>query len=379
MTFTANGLRLLKATICEPLRNAWVADIEVESTEDIGTSITLIIGSTSATFVGTKVRGDVEHGRWIGRVVGGAGGLSKEVASKYYAAVPVRTVLGDIATDSGESVDGTVATGVLSYSLSRWIRPATEPKLALDDVAAALGASWRVLRNGKLWLGDETWPVVSMDYVELSRGPSEGTLSVAPSEAPLVRPGTTFDGLKISYVVTTLAGGQLRQELYRYESKTDRVLASLKALVMQLVGNQIDYAKSWPAVVVSQSADGLLEVVPDDERMRGLGLTRIPVRHGLPGFKARVPKGARVRVCFDAADPRRPYASLWDEGAVTSVMFDGGTRPIPRVGEQVQVFFPVTPFNVTGTLNGQAFIGTLTILTPANGVIVGPGNPKFLA
>lgn len=376
MTFTANGLRLLKATMSEPLRNAWVVDIEVDASEDIGDSITLELGDTAATCVGTKVRGDVEHGRWIGRIVGGKGGLSKEIASKYYTSVPVRTVLSDIATDSGETLDGTITDDVLGRALARWTRPKAEAKLALDDLAAELGLSWRVLRNGKIWIGSETWPVVSMPHVELSRGPSAGTLTVAPTEAPLVRPGTTFEDLKISYVVTTLNGGKLRQELYRYESNADRIWSALKSLVTQLIGNQIDYAKSWPSVVVSQSVDGTLEVVPDDERIRGLGLTRLPIRHGLPGVTVKVPKGTRVRVFFDGADPKRPYAALWDSGEVTSISFHGGTRPYARVGDPVTWFFP-PQMPVSGLLNGQSFVGVLTITTPGTGM-VGGGDPKLL-
>lgn len=367
MTFTANQKPLLGATITEPLVGAWTVEVEIESEEEITGSVSIELGSKAATFQATVVRGALEHGRWIGLLVGGKGGLSVDVASKHYTSVPVKSVLGDLMTDSGETLDGTITKEILDRALPVWIRPLGPPVTALDDLANELGVSWRVLRNGKIWLGVEKWPKLSMPHVEQSRGPSAGTLTVAPAESALVRPGVTFQGLRVSHVVTSLRGGMLRQQIWPFESKGDRVKQALRELIRQLVGNQIDYAKMWPASVVSQAGDGTLEVVPDDERIRGLGLKRLPIRHGLPGTKVKVPKNARVRVGFDAADPKRPYAAVWDEGAVTEIQLANGTQAVTRQGDMVLSGGPTTAVIFAGAspmVAGAPYTMTFVPLVP---------------
>lgn len=55
----------------------------------------------------------------------------------------------------------------------------------------------------------------------------------------------------------------------------------------------------YAAAVVAQSTDGTLSLIPDDARLWGLGLSRVPVRYGLSGSTAQIPAGSRCRVAFD--------------------------------------------------------------------------------
>jgi hypothetical protein len=138
------------------------------------------------------------------------------------------------------------------------------------------------------------------------------------------------------------------------------------------------YHGLYAATVELQHDDGSVDLLPDDDRVMGTGLSRVPIRHGLPGVTVKVVTGSRVLLGFVGADPRRPYASLWEPGTIQSISFHGGTRPIARVGDPVTVFFPVTPMPITGQLGGSPFIGTITIPTPGNGII-GAGDPQLLA
>lgn len=341
MSFSANGKPLLTAVLSEPGSRAWIIDVEVESGEDLTPNVTVELGNRSATLVGTVVRGGVYQGRYAAQLVGGAGGLGRELPARYYDAVPVRTVLAGIMADAGEELDGTVAASILGRSLSRWIRPRGTAAEALDDLAKELGVVWRVTRAGKIWLGAETWPKLEMSNVEMARGRAGGTLSLAPSEAPLVRPGVTFQGERVSYVVTTLSGGKLRQELWLDEGRGDRVASAFERLFERFIGRKAKYLGHYPATVVRQSADGLsLEVVPDDEEIRGEGLKRVPIRHGSPGWGVRVPKGTRIEVAFDGGDPSRPRVANWFPGAADEVTFNGGTRGVAGLGDMVQSWGP---------------------------------------
>lgn len=108
---------------------------------------------------------------------------------------------------------------------------------------------------------------------------------------------------------------------------------ALADLVEAIVGPRIDRLALYPATVVSQAGDGTIDVLPDDAKVRGLGLSGLRLRYGLPGFVATVPALSRVLIGWEAGDPTRPYAMAWEAGAVTSVTFDGGTEDVARTGD----------------------------------------------
>jgi hypothetical protein len=102
--------------------------------------------------------------------------------------------------------------------------------------------------------------------------------------------------------------------------------------------------------------------------MRGDGLAKVPIRHGLPGVTVKVKQGARLLLGFEAGDPRRPYASLWEPGAIEEISIDGGDQPIARAGDPVTVFWPPSVPVVLTSPTG-VFTGTMTITTAASGLI----------
>ncbi len=97
-------------------------------------------------------------------------------------------------------------------------------------------------------------------------------------------------------------------------SDFDRVKKHLAAVVEILVGKRLDYSALYPAKVVRQSGN-LLEVIPEDDRIKGNGMASVPIRHGLPGVTVEVSQGARVRIGFENQDPKKPFAALFDTDA----------------------------------------------------------------
>lgn len=98
----------------------------------------------------------------------------------------------------------------------------------------------------------------------------------------------------------------------------DRLAGALEKLVAWFTRER-PFLKLYPASVVVQNADGTLDLLPEDEAIRGGGLQGIPIRHGLPGVTVQVGAGQRVRVGFDGADRRAPYAALWDTAGTAKV------------------------------------------------------------
>ena len=176
-----------------------------------------------------------------------------------------------------------------------------------------------------------------------------------------------------------------------------RLRDSVAALVEAIIGKRLDYHAMYPSSVMRQAADGSLDLLPDDERMRGTGCQGIRLRHGLPGFTCTVPVATRVLLGFEAGDPKRPFAALWDAGAVTEIVFDAGTEDVARTSDTVgELYIDSTQWaaNVlAGTivlphlyyLSGGAWVpviyGAGPPLAPGVGtsLVIDSGNPKLKA
>ena len=129
---------------------------------------------------------------------------------------------------------------------------------------------------------------------------------------------------------------------------------------------RVDYLALYPARVVSQSAAGLLDLVPDDTRVPSCG--GVPIRGGIPGVTVTVPAGARVLLGYEAGDPSKPVATLWDAAEVTRITVNGGTAKAARDGDDVARVAALTTWMdaVTTATGVPAFAGS-TIGTISEG------------
>jgi hypothetical protein len=214
-----------------------------------------------------------------------------------------------------------------------------------------------------VWIGKEDYPAATLKFELIDEDWDAGVLEIAP-DAPELQPGCTLLDERIRYVVHTIEPGSLRTGAYLEPP------AGLIDRFLDGVRQEVAYSRLYPSTVIMQNADLTLQLLPDDPQMRGSGLDNVPIRCGLPGFKVKLREGARVRLGFDAGAPHVPYASLWDDSDgsdIIEVLFtaNGVTRPIARVGDNIQVMFPT------------AVAGGVPITTPWCGIITGPGNPKL--
>lgn len=103
---------------------------------------------------------------------------------------------------------------------------------------------------------------------------------------------------------------------------------SQEALTQFVLGSipQLDFLALYTATVKAQNADLTLELVPDDSRIPSL--SKVSIRHGIPGMTVKVSPNARVLLGFDGGNPSKPYAALWESGSVTELVLDGTTIKI---------------------------------------------------
>lgn len=335
---TLNGKDLLTATIQEPLIGYWTATVEVDSEAAITGAVSMEIDGV--TWVGTVMSGDSYAGRAHAQIVGGAGKLATELDAKYYLGVPLAVVLSDLSAGTGEKLSATIDSAVRNHSVARWSRPQGKASLALKQVADEVSASYRALRDGTLWLGAETWPTVAPKYDEIDKQPGRGSMTIAP-DSPTVAPGTAFAGKRVSRVTTTLSPEGLRQDIvFESAAATTDVAEHIASIVLAQVDNTLDYSRMYACKVVHQDGDDTLAIIPDDLKMRGNGLTKVPIRHGIPGVKVTVPSGGKVLLFFEDGDPKKPACALWPTGAsVTQINI---TAPTIIIDGDLQVTGEVT-------------------------------------
>jgi len=341
MTASANGRDILNAVITEPRVGGWNVELDVDSDEAFSGPVTITVDGVQ--WKGAAVRGDTYAGRTHARMVGGAGKLATVLDAKHYINPTLYTVLADIAMGAGETLSENCDPALRSRVVSRYVRTRSSAGLQLKELAEQAGMSWRVLRDGTVWVGNPDWERVTPQYDETDKAPSIGLMVIAP-DAPSVEPGKTFAGKRVSRVVTRVAAAGLRQEITFDDgdgsSQYSRGVADVVAVVEAIVGPRFDYSRMYACRVVNQAGDGTLELLPDHPKVRGTGTTHVPIRHGIPGVNVKVPAGGRVLLFWEDGDRTKPAAALWPDGSsVTELKI---TAPTVIIDGDLQVTGEVT-------------------------------------
>jgi hypothetical protein len=96
----------------------------------------------------------------------------------------------------------------------------------------------------------------------------------------------------------------------------------LDALILRLVEPLIRWTRNYPASVVSQAADGTLDVQVDPpsglSASKPVGITQVAIM-GLPGVTVKVRPGAMVLLGFQDGDRSRPIATLFAPDSLSEI------------------------------------------------------------
>jgi len=373
----------ISAELRQPRVGAWHCELDLDGETPATGKIKFQLDDLEFTGTVLPEHTGVEGSRAKCKVVAGNGNLTRPISPHSYSGgtgVRVGAVLHDILKDCGEDLSDLSDGPTLDKVLPRWHvagGPQSSAQQALTKLAEACGGAWRMMRDGTVWFGTETWPEVAPEGVLTQETWQDGHLTLAP-ETPNMVPGTTYQGQKIEHV-THSYGNLLRSHI-----RTSSVSTALKKA---LGGKQqeIDYSREYPCKVVTQNPDGTVQVLPDDEVMRSAGLDHVMIVYGLPGFRAKLKNGARCHLFFAAGDPGRPRVHNWESDPDSVERLDyivgGRAGAIARVGDTVDIFVePATPipFEGTATPPGSAIAGVMHITTPLVGIVSG-GNGQLTA
>jgi hypothetical protein len=310
-----NGQPVIRANVHLPLNGAWSAELQV------ATDVALSVGATvqlalddQNVFLGRVVRADTSGERLHVRLTGGTVDWGQQVEARHYRKSDGDKVLRDL---------GVSCEAPLEIDLEYWTRPFGSIGAAVQALAEAARVNWRVLPNGTVRIREEAPFAVRADSLELNRDPGRGLVEVAP-EFATIQPGVTLGDDFVGDVIYDLSDSGLRCRYYTEQRA--RLRGSLEKLVRWITRDTL-FLGQYAAQVISQAADGSLDLLPSDGRLRAAGLQAVPIRHGLPGVRVTVPPGETVLLGFENGDPRSPYAALWHSGQVLGIEL-GGTVPV---------------------------------------------------
>jgi hypothetical protein len=211
---TANKLPVISAKIDMPRLGAWTADLMVDTPQKLTGRVTIEC-ARGLTLVGTVTRGDVWQDSGYVRVSAGNDGLRRTAKKKFYRAPNMRTVLADLLRAANETLSGTSDSGTIGTSYPAWTvieRPVGEQISALL-MDRRLNVVWRMLPDGTLFVGPETWPESPLrdnaDYQRLVEAPQSGCIELGV-ESPTLLPGVALGGRRTSYVKHAVDAGAVR-------------------------------------------------------------------------------------------------------------------------------------------------------------------------
>ncbi len=328
--FLFEGSPVIAATLYLPLNGAWAASLEVSADDPPEVGSTVVFELPGAVRYTGRVQEADEFGARVHvRVTGGPVEWGRIVDVKHYRNSDGDQALRDL---------GVQTEAPLELDLPFWTRPLGTIGNAVQALATLAQVNWRVLSNGTVRIRAEAPFTVEADAVEISRDPARGIVEVAP-EAAVIEPGVLLGNDQVGDVLYDFGDAGFR---CRYYTRGEVGMRGMFERLVRWVVRDAFYLGQFTCQVISQAADGTLDLQPDDTRLRAQGLQSVPIRHGLPGVQVEVAAGERVLLGFDGGDPRKPYAALWHEGsmkkltvtAATAVVVNaptveiGGTQPV---------------------------------------------------
>ena len=203
-----------RGVITMPRTGAWHASLWVDGQTKLAGKVEIRAGAI--VLRGTVNRAALYRGIVRLRVVAGGDGLRKVATQKHYTTPAMRLVLGDLAGGAGESVSATADASVLGQQLQAWTTLKVEAGAMIATLVSLAGADvlWRMLPDGTIWVGRETWPDSdATDWRELEESPEDGSILIG-MDVPRVIPGTTLDGRRVDTIEHQISPDEYRAKIW---------------------------------------------------------------------------------------------------------------------------------------------------------------------
>lgn len=242
------------------------------------------------------------------RLVGGTGGLGRDIPARWYRDIEAVKVLREIIEDCGESAGSLNLSG----KLATWVRPAGPAHEALRALMMRYPHHlWQITPEGKLSVGMPSWQEHAEPLPVEAEDAAAGvwTCALRPSLLPgehvtLVR-GEEEIGKRVTRVTHSVSKPyKLRlRTLVGSGNGQDSGISGLDAAVQRAV-RWVDYLALYPAEVLRDHGNHTLDLRPEHPLLPEM--THVRLVQPLPGTRVRLKAGGTVLLSFQAGDPARP-------------------------------------------------------------------------
>lgn len=154
------------------------------------------------------------------------------------------------------------------------------------------------------------------------------------------------------------------------------IRAHLERIIRAVTGD-LRFERTY-AATVERAADDFVDVLPDDDFVRGLGLQRIPTPTIDPTTQLLPEPGCRCLLAFASGDPQQPRIVAWEYAQDSAtIRLDGGAAAVARKGDLVDVYLTAASTAVAGILNGAITVpgAPPTVVPVVNGQFIGTAGP----
>ncbi|HSS39712.1 MAG TPA: hypothetical protein VLT58_13175 [Polyangia bacterium] len=369
-----NGAGVIDGRLFFSRSGAWHAELRVDSLTEIAGAVTISIADGRLVLNGTAWRGAEYVDTAFVRVVAGADGLRKLALARGYNQTSVRVVLGHLLGDAGERLSPTADAATLARPLTSWTTAALPTGVVITRLlqSAAPGASWRALADGTIWVGPETWPDSGLstdDYQILDEDPRQLVAHLGV-EAPLLLPGTTLAGRRVSRVEHTLDAEGVRTWAWFEDAQTgtaptlDRLKDAFFGAARAAAGP--DHRAAYFARVIAQRG-GTIDVEIENPTIAKFlpSLSNVPLAMPAAGAEVQMVAAGRVLIAWSGGDPARPYAFAPSADTVMDhATFNVNTAL--NLGDDAAQPFPNAAYRTADVTKNQTLAAAFTALASAS-------------
>jgi hypothetical protein len=175
---TGDVYDVIQGRIHMPIRGVWWSELKLDTPTPPTGQIT-VKAANGLSLVGNIVKGGIFLNSAFVRIYGGNGDLSVLITPASYQNSTVNDPLTAILNTASVTASSTISSAITSTQLLYWTILSKPAANCIEDLAGAAGKAlhqiinWRVLSDGSVWLGQETWPTQSLPT-------TSDVLSVAP-------------------------------------------------------------------------------------------------------------------------------------------------------------------------------------------------------
>ncbi|THF70507.1 hypothetical protein E7T06_07320 [Deinococcus sp. Arct2-2] len=273
-------------------------------------------------------------------LVGGTGGLSRDIGPKFYQKIPAQKVLAELLHDCGE-VPGTID---LPGILPMWVRAAGPAHEALRALMMRYPERvWRMRPSGEVDVMVPTWPEHAQAQRILHEDAAVGSYTVALD--PTLRPGshvTLSRGdeefgkrvTRVSHSLTEEYGYPHNQVVLRSHLGTgdgeDMGITGLEATVQRAM-RWTDYLALYDCEVLRDHGDHTLDLRPSNPQLPEL--TKVRLVQPIAGSRVKIKAGSVVLLSFQAGDPSRPVVLHYGTATLERLEIATGKGQLIRIDD----------------------------------------------